>query len=158
MQPGSTTSYRVRAVLGDGTLTPYSPVARHDAPAQVPYVSNVTTLQVYNGPLSANGPLGYRGVRWGWAPPAGAITFSPAGAIIFVTQFAIQTDGFSRDPTGALIPVPGGSKRSASLENVYGDDFAVTSGQAVQFCISVVFPPAATDPLQYAVCQMTAIP
>jgi hypothetical protein len=150
VQPGSTTSYRVRAVLGDGTLTPYSPVARHDAPTQVPYVSNLTTLQVYNGPLSANGPLGYRGVRWGWA--------LPAGAIMYVTSFVIQTDIYSRDPTGALVPVPGGSKRTTEVRNLYEDDFPVTSGQAVRFCISVVFPPRATDPLQYAVCQMTAIP
>ena len=150
VQPGSTTFYRVRAVLSDGTLTPYSPVARHDAPTQVPYVSNLTTLQVYSGPLSANGPLGYRGVRWGWA--------SPAGAIDAVTVYAIQIDLFARDATGALIPVSGGSTRTASSRNLYEADLQVTSGNSVRLCISVVFPPSTTDPLQYAVCQMTAIP
>jgi hypothetical protein len=149
MQPGSTTFYRVRAVLSDGTLTPYGPVARHDAPAQVPYVSNLTT-QVYRGPLSANGPLGYRGVRWGWA--------SPAGAIDDVTGYAIQIDIFARDATGALIPVSGGSTRTTSARNLYEADLQVTSGNSVRLCISVVFPPSAADPLQYAVCQMTAIP
>jgi hypothetical protein len=151
MQPGSTTFYRVRAVLSDGTLTPYSPVARYDTPAQVPYVSNLTTLQVYNGPLPATGLLsGSRGVRWGWA--------LPAGAIIDVTGFAIQTDVFARDPTGALIPVPGGSTRTSSVRNLYEADFQVSPGNFVRFCISLVFPPSMTDPLQYAVCQMTAIP
>jgi hypothetical protein len=116
----------------------------------VPYVTNLTTLQVYRGPLSANGPLGYRGVRWGWA--------SPAGAISYVTGFAIQTDIYARDPTGALIPVPGGSKRTTEWRNLHEDDFPVTSGNSVRLCVSVVFPASATDPLQYAVCQMTAIP
>jgi hypothetical protein len=147
MQPGSTTFFRVRAVLGDGTVTPYSPVVRHDAPIQPPYVSKLATLFV--GQLGSNASVGYKGVRWGWAEITG---------VDDATQYAIQTDVFARDATGALIPVPGGSKRSGSSTNMYEDEFKVTSGNSVRFCISVVLPPKTTDPLQYAVCQMTAIP
>ncbi len=147
MQPGSTTFFRVRAVLGDGTVTPYSPVVRHDAPIQPPYVSKLATLFV--GQLGSVASVGYKGVRWGWAEITG---------VDDATQYAIQTDVFARDATGALIPVPGGSKRSASSTNMYEDEFKVTSGDSVRFCISVVLPPRMTDPLQYAVCQMTAIP
>jgi hypothetical protein len=134
-------------VLGDGTVTPYSPVVRHDAPIQPPYVSKLATLFV--GQLGSNASVGYKGVRWGWAEITG---------VDDATQYAIQTDVFARDATGALIPVPGGSKRSGSSTNMYEDEFKVTSGNSVRFCISVVLPPKTTDPLQYAVCQMTAIP
>jgi hypothetical protein len=148
MQPGSTTFYRVRAVLGDGTVTPYSPVARHDAPLQVPYVSRLATA--YVGLLSSF-PLasGEQLVRWGWAEITG---------VDDATAYAIQTDVFARDATGALIPVPGGSKRSGSSTNMYENVFKVMSGNSVRFCISVVFPPTMTAPLQYALCQMTDIP
>jgi len=85
-------------------------------------------------------------VRWAWATVTGAL------------GYAIQTDIFARDPTGALIPISGGNKRTASSRNLYEDDFKVTSGNSVRFCISLVFPPSQTDPLQHAVCQMTDIP
>jgi hypothetical protein len=147
VQPGSSTFYRVRAVFSDGTLSPYSPVARYDAPAQVPYVTNLTTLKVFSGPLSPSSPFRrYRGIRWAWAAVTGAL------------GYAIQTDVFARDATGALLPVQGGGRRSSSLRNFFEDDLQVSSGNSVRFCISLVFPPSQTDPIQHAVCQMTDIP
>lgn len=147
VQPGSTTYYRVRAFFSNGTPSLYSPVARYDAPIRVPYITNLTTLKVFSGPLSPAGPLGgYRGVRWGWAAVTGALAY------------AIQTDVFARDPTGGLLPVRGGSKRTSTSQNQYEDDFQVTAGNSVRICVSVVFPPSQTALLLHAVCQVTDIP
>jgi len=144
--PASVTFYRVKVTFLDGTSA-HSPLARYDAPAQVPYVTNLTTLKVFSGPLYSTSPVGrYRGVRWAWAAVTGAL------------GYAIQTDVFARDVTGALLPVQGGGMRSSSSGNFFEDDFQVSSGNSVRFCISLVFPPSQTDPIQHAVCQMTDIP
>ena len=154
--PGQSYQYRVRAILADGTVTSYSPVAGFSTPAQAPQISNLTAAIGAVVPNPALPGIELRSVKWSWSPLPDALTYE------------IGMDSYQVDPlTGArtsLQPQIWLRRTLSASAPSWTWDVRAGAGWKHRFCVSVIrswsttdpTPPA--DPIPSAVCLATDVP